>query len=787
MEAQAPDTLAALYGDALDFAQSLDEDLSSFHFLLSFFTIPSEVTVLFEDIKVTEQTIADTFKDLSRRCQRGGGTLKEQPGTVKEIERRALGFLQGVSDRPAPLHLLLAILGDKQSIAYQILQEIGLQNELRLRAMNTLTNPPRRIRNRINELFAETEELLPAAVPQARIRVKEEVLVAPEASETSPVAEGPAVSRPQPAPARSAGGLPEIFSQFGRDLTRLAKEGDLEPVCAREKEIEVILDILGRRKNNNPLLVGPAGCGKTAIVEGLAWLQRDGLLPGRTIWELNLSALVAGTEFRGVLEQRVSELITEVDRLKESLIVFIDEIHLLGSETHEMVANMLKPVLARGNFPLIGATTPDEFKRTIAKDPAMERRFTLVPIEEPEGEALLAIAQESARSLSFFHHVGLDDPAFVKQAVALSTRYMAGRSQPDKVLSLLDTLGSVLQRSGRKEATAQDLLEFISAKSRIPMENLLVDGTRILQTLPERLDDAIKGQAEAKRRIVQLLARRFVRRDTRRPIASLLLAGPSGVGKTETARRLAEYFFGSADRMVVFDMSEFQEQHAVSRLIGSPPGYTGYEDGGRLTEAFRREPYQMLLLDEIEKAHPKVLGILLQILDEGRVTDSRGFTVAMSQAIVVMTTNLGAEEFATPRLGFGNGGDRAQQNDAPVRAKIEKTLSPEMANRIDEIIVFAPFSAEELPAVTRHLLDRTVRGLRENYGCDITVDDPDSFAAAVVAALGPADRSGGARGIRRWLERRLESLVLERIKQQTSAEPIQVSFEMLNDPSAPKE
>ncbi|HNT29190.1 MAG TPA: AAA family ATPase, partial [bacterium] len=423
----------------------------------------------------------------------------------------------------------------------------------------------------------------------------------------------------------------------------------------------------------------------------------------------------------------------------------------------------------------------------IAKDPAMERRFTLVPIEEPEGEALLAIAQESARSLSFFHHVGLDDPAFVKQAIALSTRYMAGRSQPDKVLSLLDTLGSVLQRSGRKEATDRDLLEFISAKSRIPMENLLVDGTRILQTLPERLDDAIKGQAEAKRRIVQLLARRFVRRDTRRPIASLLLAGPSGVGKTETARRLAEYLFGSADRMVIFDMSEFQEQHAVSRLIGSPPGYTGYEDGGRLTEAFRREPYQMLLLDEIEKAHPKVLGILLQILDEGRVTDSRGFTVAMSQAIVVMTTNLGAEELATPRLGFGNGGDRAQQTDAPVRAKIEKALSPEMANRIDEIVVFSPFSAEELPAVTRHLLERTVHGLRENYGCDITVDDPDAFAAAVVAALAPADRSGGARSIRRWLERRLESLVLERIKQQTSAEPIRVSFEMLNDPSAPKE
>lgn len=756
MEAQANDTLAALYGDALDFAQTLDEELSSFHFLLSFFTIPSEVTVLFEDLAITTPLVTDTFKELRKRHQRANTPLKEPAGMVKEIEKRALGFLQGPSDGPSPLHLLLAILSEKHSIAYQILQEMGLQSELRLRAMNILTNPPRRIHSRILELLDETTEVEPERAPRTKTKVAEEPPIAPAAADT-------VVPPPSAATASRTGALPEIFRQFGRNLTELAKSGELEPACAREKEMELILDILGRKKNNNPLLVGPAGTGKTAIVEGLACLQRDGgMLADRIIWELNLSALVSGTEFRGTLEKRVSELIAEVDRLKDTLVVFIDEIHLLNSDTHEMVANMLKPVLARGNFPLIGATTPDEFKRSIARDPAMERRFTLVPVEEPDGEALVAIAASAARSLSFFHRVRLDEPQFVRSAVTLSNRYISGRSQPDKVLSLLDTLGSVLQRAGKPEATERDLMEFISAKSGIPVDNLLVDGTRILQTLPARLDAAIKGQLEAKKKIVQLLARRFARKEARRPIASLILAGPSGVGKTETARRLADYFFGSDRRMVVFDMSEFQEQHAVARLIGSPPGYTGYEEGGRLTEAFRREPYQLLLLDEIEKAHPKVLGILLQLLDEGRVTDSRGFTVTMAQAIVVMTTNIGADEFTSPRLGFGNGGAH-EEHEPQVRGKIEKFLSPELVNRVDDIIIFSPFTDAELQAVTRHTLDRTLATLRENYGITVAPDDPDAFALAVVQALGPKERHCGARGVQRWMEQQVESLILDAV------------------------
>ena len=767
METQVNDTLAALYGDALDFAQTLDEELSSFHFLLSFFTIPSEVTVLFEDLMITEDMVTDAFKELTRQHQRLGTTLKEPIGTVKALEQRALGFLQGPADGPAPLHLLLAILGDKHSIAYQLLQELKVLSELRLRAMNILTNPPRRIRNRVNELFDETSPVRPESAPRQQTKVLEAPvpLQAPAATDA---AIPPVLATP--------GMLPEVFRQFGRNLTELAREGELEPACAREKEMELILDILGRKKNNNPLLVGPAGTGKTAIVEGLAWMQRDGMLADRIIWELNLSALVSGTEFRGTLEKRLSELIAEVDRLKDTLVVFIDEIHLLGSDTHEMVANMLKPVLARGNFPLIGATTPDEFKRYIAKDPAMERRFTLVPVSEPDGEVLVAIAASAARSLSFFHRVRLDEPRFVRSAVTLSNRYISGRSQPDKVLSLLDTLGSVLQRAGKPEATERDLMEFISAKSGIPVDNLLVDGTRILQTLPARLDAAIKGQAEAKKKIVQLLARRFVHKEARRPIASLILAGPSGVGKTETARRLAEYFFGSDRRMVVFDMSEFQEQHAVARLIGSPPGYTGYEEGGRLTEAFRREPYQLLLLDEIEKAHPKVLGILLQLLDEGRVTDSRGFTVTMTQAIVVMTTNLGAEEFTTPRLGFGNGGGH-EEREPQVRGKIEKFLSPELVNRVDDIILFSPFTDNELEAVIRHTLDRTLAGLRENYRITVTVDDPAAFAAAVVHALGPKERHCGARGVQRWMEQQVESFILDAVAKEPLPENSALSFD----------
>jgi len=770
MEVRNDDLMAALYGEALDFAQTLDEDLSSFHFLLSFFTTPSEVTVLFEDLGLDERTVTAAYREIKRRGAREGGALIEPEGTIPAIEKRAGSFVQCQSGEIAPLHLLLAILSEKRSIAYQILEETGRLGELRLRAMNVLTNPPRRIRNRILELLQEavlvrSSGAVAAGHDDATAVVGEKEKSSAPSSPTIP-----------PSVASEEEDLPEIFRQFGRNLTALARAAVLDPVSARDREITLLIDILGRKKSNNPLLVGAAGVGKTAIVEGLACRQGEGLLSGKIIWELNLSALVAGTEYRGVLEQRMAALIAEVERLKNRLIVFIDEIHLLGSETHEMVANILKPSLARGEFPLIGATTPEEFKRFIARDPAMERRFTIVKVEEPAGEALQSIALSAARSLSAYHHVRLDDARFVTAAIDLSNRYLSGRSQPDKVLTLLDTLGSVLQRLGKRDAEIRDLLELVSARSGIPIENLLLDGTHILRTLPERLESAVKGQTAAKERIARLLARRFVRKEPHRPIAAMVFAGPTGVGKTETARALAAYFFGSERRMVSFDMSDFREPHTVARLVGAPPGYTGYEEGGLLTEAFRREPYQLLLIEEADKAHPHVLSVLSHLVSEGSVADSRGFSVSFANAIVIMTCGAGTGD-PVARLGFGNDVSSQHSSSETMRAKVEKTLSPEIVSRVDEVVVFTPFSEDEWHAVAEHLIMRTVASICENYGVSVSVDDPSLIASVLMRSLGPADRQQGARAVQRWVGAHIESPVLDAVARAEPGVALRIAFE----------
>ncbi len=762
--------MAALYGEALDFAQTLDEDLSSFHFLLSFFTTPSEVTVLFEDLGLDERTVTAAYREVKRCSAREGGTLIEPEETISAIEKRAGSFVQGQSDEIAPLHLLLAILSEKRSVAYRILEETGRLGELRLRAMNVLTNPPRRVRNRILELLQETVLVrssgsVAAGCDDATAETSKKNDAFLSSSETA-----------SPVVASEKEDLPEIFRQFGRNLTALAREGILDPVSSRDREITLLLDILGRKKSNNPLLVGAAGVGKTAIVEGLACRQKEGLLSGKIIWELNLSALVAGTEYRGVLEQRMAGLISEVERLKNRLIVFIDEIHLLGSETHEMVANILKPSLARGEFPLIGATTPEEFKRFIARDPAMERRFTIVKVEEPDGEALQSIALSAARSLSAYHHVRLDDARFVTAAIDLSNRYISGRSQPDKVLTLLDTLGSVLQRLGKREAEIRDLLELVSARSGIPIENLLLDGTHILRTLPERLGSAVKGQTAAKERIARLLARRFVRKEPHRPIASMVFAGPPGVGKTETARALAAYFFGCERRLVSFDMSDFREPHTVARLVGAPPGYTGYEEGGLLTEAFRREPYQILLIEEADKAHPHVLSVLSHLVAEGSVADSRGFSVSFANAIVVMTCGISAGD-PVARLGFGNEVSSSSSSSEALRAKVEKTLSPEIVSRVDDVVVFVPFSDDEWCSVAEHHITKTVTSICENYGVSVSIDDISLISSSLVMSLGPAERQQGARAVQRWVGVHIESPILDAVAHTDPGVALKISFD----------
>ncbi len=774
MDQHGDESLVALYGDALDFAQKMQEDLNSFHFLLSFFTTPNEVAVLFEDIGVTTQKITDGYKSVRKQLLRDGGVMKDPEGIIKDIEKKALSFIHGEHDKPGPLHILCAITHERRCMANRILEHVEVLNKVRLEGLSMLNTPAKRIKARLSELMRESTHVQPTLGGPAQkttVALREQPDVAersevPAASETTTVPLKVDIPQQRSDVAKELVRdikelkLPEIFGQFGRNLTELAFMERIEPICGRTQEIEQILDILGRKKNNNPLIVGPAGSGKTALVEGIADRQRQGLLPGRIIWELSLSAFLSGTEYRGSLEKRINELVIEVERLKDIIIVFIDEIHLINSESSEIFANMLKPALSRGLFPLIGATTPDEFKKFIAKDPAMERRFTLVAIAEPEGEELYEIVRHAAEHLSKYHHVEMSGEELVRAAIRLSSRYISGRSQPDKVLSLLDTLGSLLARGGKQAASEQDIMELVSVKTGIPLDNLLIDAGGIMRRLPERMDTAIKGQHEAKRQIVQLLARRFSRKNGPRPIASLIFAGPTGVGKTEMAKRLAEFFFGSEKKMVVFDMSEFQEQHAVSRLIGSPPGYTGFDEGGRLTEAFRREPYQLLLLDEIEKAHPKVLAILLQILEEGRLTDSRGFTVNMSECIVVMTTNLGAEEFSSSRLGFGGRSD--DRRSGAVMGRIEQHISPELAGRVDEVVVFSPFSEADYRDLSIHFLEKMRLSLAESYGLSVSFDE-ELLAGWLAGQLTQKDKQQGARPLQRLIEKNIESPLLNKL------------------------
>ncbi len=748
------ESLVALYGEALDFARMLNEKLNTFHFLVAFFTAPSEVCIIFEEKGLSPKLISSTYREMQKQSLRAGSKLSEPVDIIPKLEQRSLSYIQN-NEQPSALHFLTAITSMRETIAYRLLNSIGLLTDIRLRSTSLLSIPLRGVKSKVDKLFEESTFVSDVKPKEKKSTVETEEVVKEKEEKKSEIS-----SNPKP---KDKNKIKEFFYEFGRNLTELAKENKLEAVFGRSSEIESVLDILGRKKNNNPLIVGPSGCGKTALVEGLAQKQTEGLLPNKIIWELNLSSFLSGTEYRGSLEERVKNLIENVSEFKDELIVFIDEIHLLNSSGNKMISNMFKPVLARGDFPLIGATTPEEFKLHIASDPAMERRFTIINIEEPKGEQLFAIVKNATKSLGEFHNVKMDDKYTIESAILLSNRYISGKSQPDKVLSLLDTVGSVLGRSNKKVVENSDLMEQVSSITKIPIENLLIDGHKIMQVLPEKLNNSIKGQKTAKKQIIRLLARRFKRKSPSKPLASFVFAGPTGVGKTETAKKLAEFFFGSEKRMTVFDMSEFQEQHSVSRLIGAPPGYSGYEEGGKLTEAFRREPYQLLLLDEIEKAHPKVLTLLLQILEEGRISDTRGFSVNMTEAIIVLTTNLGAEVFSDTKVGFGGEDVFSERMENDIFQKIQKFLSPELVNRVDEVVVFKPFSTEEFEEITKAMLLSFSDIILDSYNTKISFENIDDVAKAIVSSLKSREKAMGARIIKRKVEKLLESEVLERI------------------------
>ena len=561
----------------------------------------------------------------------------------------------------------------------------------------------------------------------------------------------------------------KMLDQYSRDLTELAAAGRIDPVVGRGNEIRRAIQILSRRSKNNPVLVGEPGVGKTAVAEGLALCVSRGQAPAelrdKRIVSLDIPALLAGTKYRGDFEERVKSVLRDVKRAGD-VILFIDELHtIIGAGSAEGAidaANILKPALGRGEVQIIGATTPEEYRRHIEKDAALERRFQPVKVTEPGREQTMEMLQSLRPALEKHHRVSLDEEALTA-AYELSVRYINDRFLPDKAIDLLDEAAAAVHVEGdRRQVTAADVAQVVSLWTEIPLSSLDESESQRLQGLEEQLKQRIIGQDEAVGAVARAIRRsRVGLKDPRRPVGSFLFLGPTGVGKTELCRALAATVYGDEKAMIRLDMSEYMEKHSVSRLIGSPPGYVGYEDGGQLTEKVRRKPWSVVLFDEIEKAHEDVWSILLQIMDDGHLTDSTGRRVDFSNTVIVMTSNIGAKTITEnrPALGFADSQRRDEEDmNQKVMAELRATFRPEFLNRVDETIVFHRLSDEHLCAITQTLLEQVKQRFQ---ALGITLLVPED-TARWLASQGH-DEKFGARPLRRTVQHCIEDAAAEQL------------------------
>ena len=605
----------------------------------------------------------------------------------------------------------------------------------------------------------------------------------------------------------------KTLDQYSSDLTQSAREGKLDPVIGRADEIEQTIEILSRRTKNNPVLIGDPGVGKTAIAEGIAQRIVNDEVPetlaGKRLVAIDLAAMVAGSKYRGEFEERLKSVIDEITENADQLIVFIDELHTVvgagAAEGAMDASNMLKPALARGELHVIGATTIDEYRKNIERDAALERRFQPVLVDEPTVDEAIEILTGLKDRYEAFHRVRLPEESIVA-AVELSDRYLTDRFLPDKAIDLIDQASArVRLRSKTKapdrraledevrglererdqaiaaedyeranelkdrieerrgelsdgdrarerapEVTPDDIAEIVSRATGIPVSQLNLEERDRLLRLEEHLHERVVGQDEAVEAIAEAVRRaRAGLADPNRPDGSFLFLGPTGVGKTELARTLAEALFGDEESMVRFDMSEFQERHTVSRLVGAPPGYVGYEEAGQLTEAVRRRPYAVILLDEIEKAHDDVFNILLQILDDGRLTDAQGRTVDFKNTVLIMTSNLGAQRIQEHARSEGESFDQLKDE---LMELLRQRFRPELINRIDEIIIFKALTAAQLKQITSLMLDRVSRRLRAQG-----IQPEFTDGAIEHLAEEGFDPQFGARPLRRAIQRLVET------------------------------
>jgi len=567
-------------------------------------------------------------------------------------------------------------------------------------------------------------------------------------------------------------GAKSYLERFGADLTRMAREGKVEPLIGRKKELLQIVRTLSRKTKNNPILLGDPGVGKTAIVRALAQHIADHKVPaelsGKRIIELSLGVLVAGTKYRGEFEERLTKIMEEVKTHPE-VVLFIDEIHtMVGAGSAEGgldAANVLKPALAGADFRCIGSTTLGEYHKYFEKDPALARRFQPVTIEEPSPEESVQIL-EGLRGRYEKHHTVAIASSAIKAAVELSCRHVLDRRLPDKALDLLDEacvrvkIGSASFRSAEAErlvagtVTAETVAQVLSEWTGIPLTRLTAEGQERLRQMATILSQRVIGQDEAVAKVADVVTMaRAGLRDKRRPVGVFLFMGPTGVGKTELSKALADFLFGSEKDMIRLDMSEYMEKHSVSRLIGAPPGYVGHDEEGQLTGRLRRRPYSVVLLDEVEKAHPEICDLFLQLFDEGRLTDSHGRTVDGKSAIFIMTSNV-ATTAAPPRpIGFAAGPPEPCPVPADSKetfmADLRRVFRPEFLNRIDEIVLFRPLSPEDLARIARNMLDTLSRSMLDQRNIELSFTD-EVVAMVTAAAYDPAN---GARPLARVIER----------------------------------
>lgn len=711
------------------------------------------------------------------------------PRAAKVLEGSALEAAHFHAAKIGTEHILLAILADQDSCAARIINTVGVN---------------------LQRLYVDLFGNMGLGQNQIRDEMEQRGL----------------------AMMRGKGGN-SALAAYSRDMTEMARAGKLDPVIGRETETERVIQILSRRTKNNPCLIGEAGVGKTAIAEGLAIRMAAGDVPSdlkeKRLLSLDLSAMVAGSKYRGEFEERIKNVINEV-RDDGNVLLFIDELHTIigagGAEGAMDASNILKPALARGEIQVIGATTVEEYRKRIEKDTALERRFQQVMIEEPTEEQTLAILRGLRSRYEGHHQVTISDEA-LEAAVKLSSRYINDRFQPDKAIDLMDEAASHLRlcrqrvpvkvvkaeelraevedfdlklldavREGNTDAISelkkqrerkqrrleklegdvaavkeeklvlgeQDIADVVSSWTKIPVQKLTEGEAERLKSLESVLHQRVVGQDEAVTAVSKAIRRsRVGLKDPKRPIGSFLFLGPTGVGKTELCKALAEAMFGTESAMIRIDMSEYMEKHSVSKLVGSPPGYVGYEEGGQLSERVRRNPYAVILFDEVEKAHPDVFNILLQVLDDGHITDAQGRKVDFKNTILIMTSNAGASRIIEPKtLGFGaatteNAAYQTMKNG--VMEEVKRLFKPEFLNRIDETIVFHALNKEQMKDIVEIMMSNLSK--RTKAQMDITLTAGDAAKALIIEK--GYDRKYGARPLRRTIQNMVEDKLAEEI------------------------